>query len=293
MKAKWSLVLLLFLPLAALAEIRLVDALEREVVLKEPAQRIVSLAPHITEVVYAAGAGDLLVGAVSYSDYPEAAQSVPRVGSYETVSYETLVDLEPDLILAWHSGNGAETVKRLEELGLPVFVQEPRTLEGVAQTLLEVGLLSGNDEQGRAASEAFLARLSSLRSRYSQQTTVDVYYQIWNDPLLTLNGEHLISDVIRLCGGRNAFAKAQPMVSRLSIESILSVDPMVILASGMGEERPEWLDDWQEWPSLQAVARGQLYYIHPDLLQRHTPRIMDGAAQLCVQLEKARRAYGL
>ena len=285
--------LLLFLPLAALAEIRLVDALEREVVLKEPAQRIVSLAPHITEVVYAAGAGDLLVGAVSYSDYPEAAQSVPRVGSYETVSYETLVDLEPDLILAWHSGNGAETVKRLEELGLPVFVQEPRTLEGVAQTLLEVGLLSGNDEQGRAASEAFLARLSSLRSRYSQQTTVDVYYQIWNDPLLTLNGEHLISDVIRLCGGRNAFAKAQPMVSRLSIESILSVDPMVILASGMGEERPEWLDDWQEWPSLQAVARGQLYYIHPDLLQRHTPRIMDGAAQLCVQLEKARRAYGL
>lgn len=273
------------------AEIRLQDATGVEVVLAKPAQRIVSLAPHITEVVYAAGAGDQLIGAVSYSDYPQAALNVPRVGSYDKVSYETLVDLKPDLVLAWSSGNGSETVNRLRELGLTVFAGEPRTLESVAESVRQVGYLSGNEEQAARAADEFIAKLTYLRETYSDQDTLSVYYQIWNEPLLSLNGEHLISDVVRLCGGRNIFADDQPMVLRINVESVVRADPQVIIASGMDEARPEWLDDWRPWTSIQAVKEDQLYFIPPDILQRHTPRIMQGAEQMCDYLARARTHY--
>ena len=283
--------LVALLPALAAAQIRLHDALGNEVVLAQPAQRIVSLAPHLTEVVYAAAAGAQLVGAVSYSDYPEAAQSVPRVGSYENVSYESLVALKPDLVLVWLSGNGQETVNRLRELGLTLFVSEPRSLEDVAASLRQVGRLSGHDQEAEQAAVRFMQQLNYLRETYSTQTIIDVYYQIWNEPLLTLNGEHLISDVVRLCGGRNVFADAMPMVLRIGVESVIRADPQVIVASGMDEARPEWLDDWRPWTTMTAVREQQLYFIPPDLLQRHTPRIIEGAQLLCEYLAQARAHY--
>ena len=283
--------LLALLPALAAAEIRLQDAQGNEVVLAQPAQRIVSLAPHLTEVVYAAAAGAQLVGTASYSDYPEAALSVPRVGSYNNVSYESLVALKPDLVLVWLSGNGVETANRLRELGLTLFVSEPRTLEDVATSLRQIGRLSGHDQEAEQAAARFMGQLRYLRETYSTQSAIDVYYQIWNEPLLTLNGEHLISDVVRLCGGRNVFADAMPMVLRINVESVIRADPQVIVASGMDEARPEWLDDWRRWTTITAVREQQLYFIPPDLLQRHTPRIIQGAQLLCEYLAQARTHY--
>ena len=274
------------------ADIRVEDALGRQLVLKNPAARIVSLAPHITEVVFAAGAGEQLVGAVSYSDYPEAAKDIPRVGSYDSVSLETLVALGPDLILAWRSGNGDEVVKRLGSLGLTVYVDEPKTLEDVAQSLRVVGQLTGNDDTANAAAQDFMDALLRLRETYSERETIGVYYQIWDEPLLTLNGDHLISDVVRLCGGSNVFADAITLVSRISVESVIRADPQVIIASGMDQARPQWLDAWRQWDSMQAVQNKQLYFVPPDLLQRHTPRIIQGAEILCRQLQQAREYYG-
>ncbi|RLA55039.1 MAG: cobalamin-binding protein [Gammaproteobacteria bacterium] len=274
------------------ADIRVEDALGRQLVLKNPAVRIVSLAPHITEVVFAAGAGEQLVGAVSYSDYPEAAKDIPRVGSYDSVSLETLVALGPDLILAWRSGNGDEVVKRLGSLGLTVYVDEPKTLEDVAQSLRVVGQLTGNDDTANAAAQDFMDALLRLRETYSERETIGVYYQIWDEPLLTLNGDHLISDVVRLCGGSNVFADAITLVSRISVESVIRADPQVIIASGMDQARPQWLDAWRQWDSMQAVQNKQLYFVPPDLLQRHTPRIIQGAEILCRQLQQAREYYG-
>ncbi len=274
------------------ADIRVEDALGRQLVLKNPAVRIVSLAPHITEVVFAAGAGEQLVGAVSYSDYPEAAKDIPRVGSYDSVSLETLVALGPDLILAWRSGNGDEVVKRLGSLGLTVYVDEPKTLEDVAQSLRVVGQLTGNDDTANAAAQDFMEALLRLRETYSERETIGVYYQIWDEPLLTLNGDHLISDVVRLCGGSNVFADAITLVSRISVESVIRADPQVIIASGMDQARPQWLDAWRQWDSMQAVQNKQLYFVPPDLLQRHTPRIIQGAEILCGQLQQAREYYG-
>ena len=275
----------------AQAEIRVADDLGREVVLAAPAERVISLAPHITEVVFAAGAGERLVGVVSYSDYPPPARDITRVGSYNSVSLETLLALEPDLVLAWHSGSGEETIARLEDLGLTVYAEEPRALEDVARSLRAVGRLTGNDAQAEGAAQKYLEQLRGLRSTYGKAQEVSVYYQIWNEPLLTLNDEHIISDVLRLCGGRNVFADAATLVSRISVESVIRADPQVIIASGMDEARPEWLDAWYEWPVMQAVHNKQLYFVPPDILQRHTPRIMQGAEKVCSHLHAARRFY--
>ena len=282
---------LLFASQQAGAEIRLRDALDRTLVLPGPAQRVVSLAPHITEVVYAAGAGPQLVGAVAYSDYPAAALDVPRIGTSNSISLESLVALKPDLVLAWRSGNGEEVIRRIESLGIRVYAGEPRTLEDVAVSLRDVGVLTGNTKAGEAAAQEFLAALAELRATYSKESQLLVFYQIWNEPLLTLNGEHLISDVVRLCGGRNAFEDSPVLVSRINVESVIGVDPDVIVASGMDEARPEWLEEWRRWTSMRAVENGQLYFVPPDLLQRHTPRIIEGATQLCEHMATARAYY--
>lgn len=269
--------------------IHLIDSRGREVLLNKPADRIVSLAPHITEILFAAGAGEKVVGAVSYSDYPDAAKKIPRVGSYDKISYESVVALNPDLVVVWKSGNGEEVAQRLESLGIPIYVGEPRKLEDVAQSLRDYGQLSGNNKQGDIAANQFLAKLAELRNTYSEQQPVGVYYQIWNEPMMTMNGEHLISDVIRLCGGRNVFAEALPLVPRISVESVVRANPQVIIASGMGQARPEWLDDWRDWSAIDAVHNDHLYFIPPELLQRHTPRIIQGAEQMCGFLAQARR----
>ncbi len=275
---------------AADGTITLVDDAGRTIVLPHAAKRIVVLAPHIAEMVYAIGAGDKLVGAVSYSDFPVAAQALPRVGTYKDFSAEAIVRLQPDLVLAWYSGNGMQRVSPILNLGIPVFFTEPRELEDIGKTMKKLAQLTGM-EAIDTASDHFLDTLSSLREQYSDREPVSVFYQVWNDPLQTLNGKHLISDVIRLCGGRNIFADAAALAPKISVEAILRLDPQVIVASGMGEARPEWLDNWNNWPSLTSVKHQQLKFIPPDIIQRHTPRILLGAAQMCEHLQDAREHY--
>lgn len=264
----------------------------RELTLERPARRVVSLAPHATELLFAVGAGGQLVGAVSHSDYPPAARHIPRVGGYDAVDLERIVRLEPDLVVAWGSGNGPRTIERLRELGVPVYVSEPRSLEGIARALERLGRLTGHPERGRERARRFRVRYAALQARYAGAEPVSVLYQIWNRPLMTINGEHLISDIIRLCGGRNVFAEAQTLAPTVSREAVLGADPEVIVASGMGDSRPDWLDAWRRWPRLQAVQGGHLYHVHPDLLQRHGPRIIEGAERLCAHLERVREAGG-
>ena len=140
----------------------------------------------------------------------------------------------------------------------------------------------------RAAAARFRERLAALRTRHAERPKVRVFYQVWNQPLMTVGGQQIISDAIRLCGGENVFAALKPMAAAVTVEAVLAADPEAIVASGMGEERPEWLDEWRRWPSLTAVSRDNLFFVHPDHLQRHTPRILDGIERLCEHLETAR-----
>lgn len=267
---------------------QIVDDTGRTVTLSAPAQRIISLAPHVTEVLFAAGAGDRLVGAVDYSDYPEAARSIPRIGGYSNVDLEAIVALRPDLIIGWASGNRNAHLDKLEALGIPVYLNESRSLEGVAHSIEQFGRLAGTEAAADEASGAFRARWQALETEYAHRPTVRMFYQIWSNPLMTINGQHLISSVIRLCGGENIFADLDLIAPRIDREAVLVRAPEVIVASGMGESRPEWLDAWRNWKGLPAADKDNLFFIPPDILQRQTPRILDGAESLCKALELAR-----
>lgn len=274
--------------LPARAEIVVTDASGVSIRLAAPARRIVSLSPHITELLFAVGAGDRIVGNVDYGNYPPAARALPKVGDYANFDLEGIVALKPDLVMGWQSGNPPAAVSRLRAMGLQVHLSEPGRIEDIAGEMERIGRLAGTEATANAAATAFRERHAKLAARYSQRPPVTVFYQIWKQPLMTINSKQIISDAIRLCGGRNVFAQLQGLAPTVSVEAVIAANPEVIVASGMGESRPEWLDDWRRWSTLTAVARDNLYFVPPDLIQRHTPRILDGVEKLCAHLETAR-----
>ena len=281
------LALLASLSLSASAEVVVTDDSGAKVRLAQPARRVISLAPHITETLFAAGVGEHLVGAVQYSDYPVAAKQVPRIGSYEQFDLEAIVALKPDLAIGWQSGNSAAHLDKLRQLGIPVYISQPNHIDDIARDLDRYGTLLGN-EQGTRAAAAFRTRLANLRTRYSTRPTVRVFYEVWNQPLMTVGRAQIISDAIHLCGGENVFDDLQQMAPVVTVEAVIAVNPDVIVASGMDQARPEWLDDWRKWRQLKAVATDNLYFVPPDIIQRHTPRLLDGTEMLCRHLETAR-----
>ncbi|WP_207003163.1 cobalamin-binding protein [Trinickia mobilis] len=274
------------------AAITVTDDAGAAVTLAAPAERVISLAPHVTEMIYAAGGGAKLVGAVSYSDYPPEAKQVPRVGDNKALDLERIVASKPDLIVVWRHGNAQQQLDKLRELHVPMFVSEPRKLDDVATDLVRLGALLGTPQVANAAARAYRAQIAQLRARYAARAPVSVFYQVWDDPLMTLNGEHMVSDVISLCGGRNVFAQLAPLVPTVSTEAVLAADPEAIVTASAGATAPDkplpGLDKWRKWPSLTAAARNNLFAIDGDLINRPAPRIAQGAAQLCEDLEVAR-----
>jgi iron complex transport system substrate-binding protein len=267
----------------AWSDIHVIDDAGQEITLQRPARRIVSLAPHVTELLFAVGAGDTVVGTSEYSDYPDAARAIPRIGGGGGLDLEAILALQPDLVIAWESGNPAGQTRRLRQLGLPVFFSEPRRMEDIGTSLERFGQLTGRQEEARVQARAFADRLQALRRRYSGREAVTVFYQIWAHPLMTINGQHIVSDVIRLCGGRNVFADLPSLAPQVDREAVLAANPDVIVVGDAAQ-----LGAWRRWPELKAVRQQHLYAIQRELLVRHTPRLLDGAGQLCRLLEKVR-----
>jgi iron complex transport system substrate-binding protein len=278
--------------LPAHAAITVTDDSGATVTLAAPAQRVISLAPHVTELLYAAGGGPKMVGAVSYSDYPPEAKQLPRVGDNKALDLERIVALKPDLIVVWRHGNAQRQLDRLRELHVPLFFSEPRRLDDVAVSLTKLGQLLGTSASADAAAAAYRDDIALLRAQYAKRPSVSVFYQVWDKPLMTLNGEHMISDVIALCGGRNVFADQQPLVPTVSTEAVLAANPEAIVTAAPGATRPDTtlpqLDSWRAWPQLAAVAHRNLFAIDGDLINRPAPRIAQGARQMCEDLELAR-----
>ncbi|WP_306440174.1 cobalamin-binding protein [Pandoraea anhela] len=262
------------------------------VTLPAPAKRVVSLAPHATELLFAAGAGDKVVGVVKYSDYPEAAQRLPRVGDNSALDLERILALKPDLLVVWMHGNSQRQVEALRRLKLPVFYSEPKHLSDLPDAIETLGTLMGTPAKAQASADAFRARYEALRKQYASRPPVPVFYQVWAQPLMTLNGTHMVSDVIRLCGGVNVFADEAPLVPRVSVEAVLAKAPEAMFTATQGattSDKPlATLDSWRQWPQLPAVARNNLFGIDGDLINRPGPRILDGARALCEDLDLAR-----
>jgi iron complex transport system substrate-binding protein len=269
------------------AEVLVSDDEMRQIKLSSPAKRIVTLSPHATELMFGAGAGGRVVGADEYSDYPAIAKRIPRIGRAGALDIERIAALKPDLVIGWGSGNVAGQIAALRRLGLTVFISEPRTIEDVASTLRRFGALAGTEKYAEVAAKEFEGKFATLRQRYGSRPPVSVFYQIWDRPLMTVNGQHLINSVIEVCGGRNVFAGLTQLAPTVDLEAVLLADPQAIVGSAEAS-RTGWLDDWKRWPRLSAVRSNNLFDVPPDLIQRHTVRLAEGATKLCDALESAR-----
>lgn len=286
------LVALIALAPFARADVTTHDDAGNTVTLPALAQRVISLAPHATELVYAAGGGAKLVGTVTYSDYPPAAQAVPRVGDNKALDLERIAALKPDLIVVWRHGNAERQTDALRALHIPLFFSEPKHLDDVATSLRRLGTLLGTEPVADAAAASFSRDIAALRARYATRPPVTMFFQVWDRPLTTLNGAHLFNDVIALCGGRNVFAALKPLAPTVTDEAVLAANPEAIVTTSAGATRSDTplpsLVRWRAWPALTAVARNNLFAIDGDLLTRPSPRIAQGAAALCEVLDAAR-----
>lgn len=258
--------------------------------LEKPAKRIISLAPSLTELVYAAGAGSRLIGVVEYSDYPASADSLPVVGRFDGLDIERILELKPDLIVAWQSGNPKSSITQLKNLNLKVYVVEPKNLSSIASHIEKLSVLTGTESRAQIAIQEFNSIYGELKRRYNNKSKVKIFYQLWDRPIITVGGNELINDIIELCGGENIFGDLPQLAPKIDQESVLIRNPKVIVASGSNTERPQWLDEWKLWPQLTAVAEENLYFIIPELLQRHTPRALLGTRQMCEYIDQARKA---
>jgi iron complex transport system substrate-binding protein len=291
--ARWALLVVLSAlasgPVAAAAAVETVDDSGHSVRRAQPAQRIVALTPHLTELLYAAGAGDAIVGAAAFSDQPPAARSIPRIGDARALDLERIVALQPDLVVAWVSGSPHRQLARLRALGLTVFENEPSDFDAIASTIERLGVLAGTSGIAQARAAEFRRELARIRASYGDHAPVRVFYQVADRPLVTVSSKHVIADALRVCGAVNVFEGARNWLPRPSREAVLLADPdAIVVAAPVGTDA---LVAWKRWTALRAVAAGRLYVVDPDTLHRATPRILEGVEALCGHI--AQTAAGL
>lgn len=252
--------------------------------------RLLSLAPGLTEIAYAAGAGALLVGTVEYSDYPAAAKRLPRVGDAWRVDLERVLALRPDVVLAWATGTPAATIAQLRRLGLDVVEVPTQNLGDVPAALRQLGVVAGTQANAEAAARAFENRIARQRERYASRPPLTVFIEIDDEPVYTVNGQHVISEIVALCGGRNVFSGLPQLAPPIATEAVLAADPQVILTTDDTIVDPYAL--WSRWPRLNAVRLRTVYRVSGDLVTRASPRLADGVDATCEALDRARDVYG-
>jgi iron complex transport system substrate-binding protein len=279
-RAAFWLCLLLAVPVQG-APVPVIDDAGQTLEFVRPPQRIISLSPHLTELLFAVGAGAQVVGVDSASDYPQAARTLARVGDYSRINYERILALQPDLVLVWVGGNRAADIHGLEKMGLPVLHTQATRLDDVARLLRLIGLASGHAEQGETAAQDFSHRLSALRQRHAHAEAVPVFYQVWDRPLMTVGGTHWISDALALCGARNIFADLHALSPVVSLEAVLRRAPALIVS---GSDAPDMRSQWQRFASLPAVKNRAFVRVDADRLHRLSPRLVEGVAELCAAL---------
>jgi len=273
---------------AAAHALSVTDASGAAVMLKQPARRVVALAPHAVEMLYAAGAGKALAAAVDYSDFPPEAKQLPRVGGLTGVSLETILRQRPDLVIAWVDGADPRQLARLKSLGVPVYQSRPLKLDDVAQEMEALGTLTGHAAEARAAAAHYRSELQELTTRYAQRPAVRVFYQVSRAPIFTVSDASFVGQMIRLCGGRNVFGALNLPAPQVSVEAVVAARPQVMLADDRGA-----LAAWARWRGIPAVAHGTQYTLPADPVSRPGPRLAAGAAALCRALDTARSRLGL
>ena len=284
----FTLALLIMSSALLAAPVSTQDDLGNTVTLPAPATRIVTLSPSVVEVTYAAGAGEKIVATVEYSDYPVPAQKIPRVGGHSKINLEAVVAARPDLVIAWESGNSPGAIEKIRQLGIPVYMSQPHKMTDIPGEIERIGILTGTEVLAKKSAADFRKRYQALAAKYRNRSPVRVFYQVWQNPLITIGGQQIMSDAITLCRGENIFADLKPLAPRVSFESVIAANPEAIITSGMADQNPELLDAWKKWPNLTATRRNNFFFIQSDLMNRSGPRILDGTERLCDALQTAR-----
>jgi iron complex transport system substrate-binding protein len=271
----------------------LLDALLLGLVLAAPyaqAQRIATMAPFLTELAFAAGAGDKVVGVAAHSNYPAQAKSLPIVADAAGANRESLLRVKPDIVLAWRTGTPLHAIDSLKIAGIPVTVMDGARIDDVPKLLRQIGVLAGTVPQAEEAAKAFEKELAALRESHATRKTVTAMFEIWHAPLMTIAGNHYMTDALEACGGRNVFADVAGIAPEISYESVIAKDPEAIVGAGSALDEAVFHKNWSRFGSLQAVKRGSLIYLNPDIIQQQTPRLIEGVKAICKGLEKVRAA---
>jgi len=255
--------------------------------LPSTAESIITLAPNLTELVFAAGAGDLLKGVVEYSNFPPEAAKIARVGDAFRIDLERIIEMDPDLVIAWRSGNPQTALNKLQQLGISVWQIEITTPEEIADTVENIARAAGTVTVGQAAAAQLRDRIAAIKRQNTGKTRLDYFYQITPHPLYTINGRHIISRSLAICGARNVFAGLPALAPSVSRESVISADPQVMIAPEIGGEAPA-LQAWREWPRLQAVQNDAMLYLPVDEISQATPRLLDAVESACRFFDKVR-----
>lgn len=274
---------------SAQAALTVIDDAGQTVALRQPAQRIVALAPNLVEQLFAIGAGGRIVATTEFADEPPAARAIPRVARAHSVDLERVAAARPDLIVLWGSGFPLAVREALRALGAPLYVGEPTRLDDIASGMERLGVLTAS-AQAPAAAAQFRAKLAALSSTYGGRAPVRVFYQVWAAPLMTLSGRHVVGEAIGLCGGINVFESLAPLAPQVSVEAVLAADPQLIVTAEPGARASDALDLWRRHPQISAVRNGQLAIVDADKINRAGPRMVDEIAVLCDKVDAARRA---
>jgi iron complex transport system substrate-binding protein len=273
------------------AAVSVVDDSGAMVTLAAPARRIVSLAPHATELVFAAGAGDRLVGVVAGSDWPPPARTLPRIGDVHALDLERIVALAPDLVVTWPYTTPVQ-VAQLRAHGIAALTTDPDTIDGIAVALERIGTLAGTQGAARTAASGFRAALDRVRAVRSKARRVRVFYEIWDSPLYTIGGRHLITQALDVCAADNVFAALTTPAPAVTVEAVLAAAPDAIVAATDGAVPPAWLGAWRRWPQLPASRYANFATVDANLLHRPGPRFVEGVEALCIAIDSARARMG-
>ena len=256
------------------------------------AKRIISLAPHLTEMVYSAGAGDKLIGVVNYSDYPKEALSKPVIGSYNSINIESIVQLKPDLILTWRSGTRPQDAQRLKalqsKLGFVIWESDIDTLEDIPKLIKQIGHMANTHDHAQTNAAKLEQTLNTLRKQFSSKQPVKIFYQIWNNPLMTVGKKQFIGQAIELCGGQNIFDDLNSLTGTVAIESVILRNPEIILMGGHQALQSEWAETWQKYPQIKAVKNKQTHLLNNNLYQRPTSRFIQALEPMCKKIDQVR-----
>jgi iron complex transport system substrate-binding protein len=252
-----------------------------------PAERIITLAPNLAELVFAAGAGAQLKAVVEYSDFPAQVKQIPRIGDAFRIDLERIIELEPDLVIAWKSGNPQTALQKLELLGTTVWQIEITRPEEIADAVENISHAAGTQSVGQTVARQLRSKLADLRRQNADKSPVDFFYQIAPRPLYTINGRHIISRSLEVCGGVNIFSGLPTLAPQISRESVIFANPRAMIAPEISGDPPA-LAVWQDWPRLQAVQNKTMLYLPADEISQATPRLLDSIDLACKLLDKVR-----